>query len=387
MPRPPTILALASELKGEPLLEEFQRQGCHVTLLMNTRLLDEPWPAVTDRFDMPDVRVQPDVTNAVSWLARQRRFDRIVALDDYDVETAAALREHLRLPGLGDSAARLFRDKLAMRVRAREAGLPVPPFTALFNDEEVDAFLAEVPGPWLLKPRTLAGSEGIRKLARADEAWKALEALGDRRSHHLLERFVAGAVFHVDALVWKGEVTFALVSRYGTPPLAALQGRGVFSTQVLHRENPDAVALRELNAQVTRVMGRTSGPTHTEFIRGEDGSYHFLETAARVGGGNIDRLIEAATGLVIWREAARLELADLRGELYKLPEMFGGYAGMIVAPSRIPYPDTSAYTDPEIRFRPRLREFVSLIVGASVPEQVDTLLSEYAERFVRDFMP
>ena len=59
------------------------------------------------------------------FLARTRLIDRIVPLDDYDVETAAALREHLRVPGMGDTTARYFRDKLAMRVQARDRGLQV----------------------------------------------------------------------------------------------------------------------------------------------------------------------------------------------------------------------------------------------------------------------
>jgi len=48
---------------------------------------------------------------------------------------------------------RRFRDKLAMRDRAQETTLPVPPFVGLFNDERVRAFAREGPRPWILKPR------------------------------------------------------------------------------------------------------------------------------------------------------------------------------------------------------------------------------------------
>ncbi|QUV80467.1 ATP-grasp domain-containing protein [Chloracidobacterium thermophilum] len=100
------------------------------------------------------------------------RIDRIVALDDFDVETAAALREHLRIPGMGETTARYFRDKLAMRARAREYGVPVPPFTPVFNDEVVNAYLAEVPGPWLVKPRSEASTIGIKRTSSPDEVWR-----------------------------------------------------------------------------------------------------------------------------------------------------------------------------------------------------------------------
>lgn len=386
--RPITILALASEYKGIPFLEECKRQGCHIIVVATAVHKDEPWPhdSIDEFFDMPDVRLQPDITHAVSYLARDRHIDRIIALDDYDVETAAALREHMRLEGMGDTAARLFRDKLAMRVQARHKGLNVPAFTGIFNYDDLRDFMANTNPPWVFKPRTLAGSEGIRKFHHSEELWRTLDELGDRQSYHLLEQFIPGDVFHVDGLVWRGEVIFSLVSQYGVPPMAALQGRGVFTTRVLPRESQEAVALRELNERVVQAMGRTNGPTHTEFIRAEDGTYYFLETAARVGGGNIERLVEAATGLVIWQEAARIELADIRRDDYQVPPARDDYAGLIAAPSRIPHADLSHYTDPEIFYRPHTGEFVSLIVGSPSQERVEALLGEYAQRFAKDFM-
>jgi biotin carboxylase len=226
--RPLTILALASEYKGIPFLQECKRQGCHVIVVCTAKYKDEPWPhdSIDEFYDMPDVRIQPDITHAVSYLARGRHIDRIIALDDYDVENAAALREHLRLPGMGDSAARLFRDKLAMRVRAQQKGVNVPAFTGIINYDDLRHFMGTINPPWVFKPRMLAGSEGIRKFHHSEELWRTLDELGDKQSYFLLEQFIPGEVFHVDGLVWQGEVVFSLVSQYGVPPMTALQGRG-----------------------------------------------------------------------------------------------------------------------------------------------------------------
>src|SRR6185436_13820858 len=102
----------------------------------------------------PDMYNQPAVNIAVSTLMRSHWIDRVVALDDFDVEYAAGLREHLRLPGLDASTTRFFRDKLAMRTRAQQCGLRVPGFTGVFNREVVEAWMKTVPEPWLLKPRS-----------------------------------------------------------------------------------------------------------------------------------------------------------------------------------------------------------------------------------------
>ena len=130
------------------------------------------------------------------------------------METVADLREHLRIPGMGGSTARYFRDKLAMRVQARDEGIPVPDFVHVLNYAEVSDYMANVPGPWVLKPRSEASSMGIRKVENANDLWPLLDDLGDRQSYYVLEQFVPGDVFHVDSIVWNKKVLFTVTSQY-----------------------------------------------------------------------------------------------------------------------------------------------------------------------------
>jgi hypothetical protein len=387
--RPITILCLASEYKGVPFIEECARQGARVLLLTAEKFADKPWPweAIAQHYKMPDLHIQPDITHAVSYLARDNDIDRIVALDDYDVATAAALREHLRLSGLGDTQARYFRDKLGMRTQAAAHHIPVPAFTPVFNYDQLRDYMGTVSPPWVLKPRFEAGAIGIRKLHDSEAVWRALDALGDEQSFYLLEQFVPGDVYHVDALVWGGEVVFAVSSRYGAPPLSVTQGGGIFNTRLLPRESDDFRATTGLAADVFRAFGLERGVTHTEFIRAHhDGRFHFLETAARVGGAHIDKMVEAATGIALWQEAARIELASVRGEAYALPEHRADYAGLIICLAREQWPDLSAYDDPEIVWRVPRENHAGLLVASSDPARVDELLNAYNERFARDFL-
>src|SRR6476661_6187488 len=182
--RPLTVLCLAGFEKGYAFLEEAKRQGARVLLLTAEKLAGGAWPrdSIDEIHLMPDLAHRQDVIYGVSYLARTRSIDRIVPLDDYDVETAAALREHLRCPGMGDTTTRYFRDKLAMRVQAEEEGILVPPFIHVLNYDAIRAYMARVPGPWVLKPRSEAASIGIRKINAPDELWPLLDALGDRQS-------------------------------------------------------------------------------------------------------------------------------------------------------------------------------------------------------------
>jgi hypothetical protein len=235
--------------------------------------------------------------NAVSYLARTRVFDRIVALDDFDVELAAMLREHLRIPGMGETTVRYFRDKLAMRMRAAEMGLNVPDFHSRAESRPGRGFLDRVPPPWVLKPRSMAGAIGIRKVHSKDEFWGIVESLGDEQSGYLLERFVPGDIFHVDTIMSEREVVFAIASGYGTPPLEVAHGGGIFTTRILERDSDAARRLLEENRRVLAALGLLRGVSHTEYIIGrEDGRVYFLETSARVGGAHIAELVEAASG-------------------------------------------------------------------------------------------
>jgi biotin carboxylase len=379
-------MCLASYEKGQEFIRECKRQGCRVLLVTAEKLRDADWPreSIDEFFYMPENFALDQLTRAVSYIARTREIDRIVPLDDFDVETAAALREHLRIPGMGDTTARYFRDKLAMRVKARETGILVPDFVHANNDARVREFTASVPAPWVLKPRSEASAIGIAKVDSAEELWPHLENLGERRSFYLIEQFIPGDIFHVDSVVSERETVFTAVSKYGKPPMEVAHGGGVFLTRTIPRHSDDARALERLNRDLVRALGLPRGVTHTEFIKGGDGRFYFLETAARVGGANIAEVIEAATGINLWREWARVEIAGERGR-YELPAQREDYAGIVISLARQEWPDTSPYDDPEIVFRLRKRHHVGLLVASHDAARVVQLLNSYTRRLLEDF--
>jgi len=385
--RPLTVLCLASYEKGEDFIRECKRQGCRVLLLTVEKLAQAAWP----RESIDEVRLMPDLTQrleviyAVSYLARSQAIDRIVPLDEYDVETAAALREHLRIPGMGETTVRYFRDKLAMRMQAGEKGILVPEFVHVLNYDRLREYLARVPPPWIFKPRSEAAAMGIKKVHHQEEFWRLLDTLGDQQSFFLLEQFVPGDVFHVDAIVNDREVLFAVAHQYGQPPWNVAHEGGVFTTRTLLRESADEQTLQVLNRELIRALGLLRGVTHSEFIKGHDGRFYFLETAARVGGANIVNVVEAATGINLWAEWAKLETAT--GEHhYQLPEHRHDYAGIALSLARQEHPDTSAYQDPEIVWRMDKRHHAGLVVASPDPERVQSLLDDYRQRFQVDFL-
>ncbi|HEY3885746.1 MAG TPA: hypothetical protein VGL62_11090, partial [Vicinamibacterales bacterium] len=309
-------------------------------LLTEDKLRDADWPreAIDEFFYVRRGMPADDIRKGAAFLARRERFDRIVALDDFDVEMAAMLREYLHVPGMGETTGRAFRDKLAMRTRARAAGIPCPDFVHVLNHAAIRDWTTRVAPPWVLKPRAQAAAIGIRKIASADELWPIVDALGDAQAEYLLEQFVPGDVYHVDSLVFNGRIAFAIASRYGTPPMAVAHEGGIFVTRTLDDGGDVAQALKGLNAIILQSFGLMRGVSHTEFIRAADGRLYFLETSARVGGAYIVDVIEAATGINVWREWARIEIAA-EDAGYEPPPSRGDYAGIVLSLARQEHPD------------------------------------------------
>lgn len=381
-----TVLILASFQKGHDFIDECKKQGCRTLLLTVEHLRHRNWPydKIDEAFYMRSFDDRRELLHAVSYIARSRKIDRIVPLDDYDVEVAATLREHLRIPGMGDTTARFFRDKLAMRTQALDEGVAVPDFVPVINYDEMREFMQRVPGPWMLKPRSEAAAVGIKKILRPDDLWPVLNELGDRQSFFVLEKYIAGDVYHVDGITFNKEILLAEAHKYGKPPFDVAHHGGLFLSSTLQRDSEEAKGLLKIHQEVLTALRFRHGVTHSEFIRSTEGKYYFLETSARVGGAHIADEVEAASGINLWREWAKLEIAGAKGN-YRLPAVRKEYAGLILSLARQEVPDTSSYNDPEICFRIPMKHHAGLVMRAQNPARIKDLLDAYQKRFYTDF--
>lgn len=391
MNTPLTILCIASYEKGHEFLRQCKRSGARVFLLTSLSLKDKAdWPreSIDEIFYMPDEAGawnREHTLHAVAHLCRNNVVDRLVPLDDFDLELAAFLREHLRIPGMGETTTRYFRDKLAMRMKAQEKGLNIPEFVPILNHQRVNEFMDRVPGPWVLKPRMLAGAIGIKKVHSKEQGWEYINALEDQQSYYLLERFVPGDIFHVDSIVYENRLVYAVASAYGRPPLDVSQSGDIFTTRLMERGTELEQALRAKNAQVLAALGLLRGVSHTEFIIAhEDRKVYFLETSARVGGAHIADLIEAGTGINMWAEWAKVEIAGGKAP-YQAPDAREDYAALLVSLAKQQWPDLSAYSDPEVVWRMKREYHAGLIVKSPDYARITELLDQYRNRFREDF--
>ncbi|MGL2964636.1 ATP-grasp domain-containing protein [Flavobacterium sp. RSB2_4_14] len=386
------FICISNYFKGNDFLINLKKQGNRVYLVTSEKLRDKPWAFdyIDEIYFMTGQDVDwnlQDLLAGVAGLMRNRKIDAIVALDDFDVEKAAYLRENLRMPGMGQTTGRYFRDKLAMRMKAKDAGIAIPAFSPLFNDDEINEFADTVSPPWVLKPRSEASASGIMKVHSKDELWQKIHELGDEnRIKYLVEQFKPGAVFHCDGLNWLGKTLFSITSQYLATPMEISQGGGIFRSANIPYNSADDKAIKKMNEQVMKAFGMQHGANHTEFIKcDDDGKIYFLETASRVGGAHLAEMVEAASGVNLWGEWAKIEDCLVKEKEYKLPTIKKEFAGIVLTLSKFEHPDLSSFSDPEVCFKVPLEYHAGLIVKSDNHARVRELLDNYAERLIKDF--
>lgn len=388
------IVCIASEFKGNEIIEECKKQDWRVSLITreNFRNAKWNWEYLDEFIVVSDHSIAEDYIRAATNLAGQHPVDRIIGVDEFDVLTAAKAREHLQVEGMSNSHALRFRDKLRMRNVAANADIACPEYAAAFHPAEIDEYLDRVPPPWIIKPRTEVSAFGIRRCDAKEQVWEILNALDarntwrDHPSQYLIEKFIEGRVFHVDSVIAGGRVVAVSVSEYGTTPLSVSHHGGVFTTSTVDYKSKERKELEKHNKKLLKGFGHTNGVAHAEFLQAaEDEKFYLLEVACRVGGAYIADVAEHACGFNLWREWAKLTIATEEYP-YQKPKTRKEYAGLVLALANRETPDTSDYKDEEIVYRVNKPKHVGMIFHSKKKERVEELLGEYAERITNDFL-
>lgn len=386
-----SFVCISNYFKGTDFLIQLKKLGNTVYLVTSEKLREKPWPHdyIDEIFYMQGQDTEWNLEHlllGVGSLMKSNNIDAIVALDDFDVEKATYLRENLRIDGMGQTTGRYFRDKLAMRMRAKSCGIPIPEFCSLFNDHDINTFADTVSPPWVLKPRSEASASGIIKVFDKEMLWIHINEMGNNRFKYLLEQFKPGSVYHCDSLVLDRKNLFSLTSKYLATPMEITQGGGVFRSSNIPYDSEDDIEIKKVNEEVLKSFGLKNGAAHTEFIKcNEDGKIYFLETSSRVGGAHIAEMVEAASNINLWKEWATIEDALVKEKAYQLPKVKKEYAGIVLTLSKYQYPDLSSFSDPEVCYRVPLDYHAGLIVKSDKNERVLELLNNYVDPLIADY--
>jgi hypothetical protein len=283
--------------------------------------------AATD--DFPAVR-----RAARSLAARFGAPDRVLALNEGDLDTSALLRADLGCPGLSPDGLARFRDKLTMVETVAAAGISVPAFADAPDAEAVARFGEANGWPVVVKPRRGTASRGVLRL---DSPADLPLLLSLPREPRLVETFCGDPIYHLDGL-WTGtQLGPWRASRYINTCVGFTSGDALGSVEL-----DDPGRLGPLGAFAAAVAGALSDDPwvfHLEVFMGLDGAgpprMTFLETGYRAGGAEIP---------FIWREVHGMDLmaAAAAVQLGQDPRLANGHrspvGGWLLVPTPVPTP-------------------------------------------------
>lgn len=324
----PYILILGGEFAlRERVLAGALRAGNGMKVLTMAKNRLSPAIKFFDGWIPGDVADAQAVLRAVQAYEREHGMTPAAAIpmNDFTVRAAALLTEHYGLHGNGAQTITHCRDKFVMKQLLQNAGLPVPQFAAFSTLEELKAHIGRMGLPVVIKPREMAGSLGVLKIASPQDIEPAFrrsvadvislngEAHAPEDLFQVEEYLPAQREVSVE-VINQGDYhrALAVTDKYlGAEPHFVETGHSMPSQ---HSDNQD---LRRIAEQACAALGIRHGMAHFEARILPDGAIGIIEVGARTGGDTIMDLIERTYGVNPYELHVRSHLSRLE----PLPEV------------------------------------------------------------------
>lgn len=297
-----TLLILASKLGYQTRGFADAAAALNVEVRFGTdrcHKLEDPWGdgALPLSFERPQEAADEILRHSTSY-----RPDAIIALGDRPTVTAAYAARALGIEGNNPCAVEICRNKSAQRETLRDAALHVPEFFSFATTARLEEILPHVKFPCVLKPLSLAASQGV---IRANDERQYREAAANIASllaspaiqvgrdpaldHLLVETYIPGKELAVEGLLENGRLRILAIFDKPDPLEGPYFEETIYVTP--SRFSPAAQSqIRECAAQCVAALGLTHGPVHAEFRINEAGVWP-LEIAPRPIGGLCSRAL------------------------------------------------------------------------------------------------
>ena len=301
-----TVLFVGAGRHQRRAIEQARARGLCVAAV--DRNAEAPGLAVADIAEVVDFT---DVVRVLD-VARRIGIDGALTVSaDRAVPVVAAVTEELGLPSIGSATAHLLTHKQAMRDTLGASGLPQPPYAVLRSPDEVDAALAAVPFPAVLKPVDSGGQRAVFRIENRDELERDLPAAVEESptGEAILEGFVDGIELNGIVIARGGEAALVTLSDRLRPPGV---GFGVGWIHVYPPSIPrEQLRLAERVAvDAVRALGLRDAIAFPQLIASPDGSVAVVEVAARIPGGQMADLVRHAVGVDLVEVALRQALGE-----------------------------------------------------------------------------
>ena len=282
-----TLLIVSGGVEAADAARRAKEMGLHVVVSD----IDPAAPgfAFADSCLIADVYGPEETAAAAERYHRKiRRIDGVICAAADAPKTTAAVAERLGLPGLSRKSAELASDKLAMKKRFAEAGVPIPWFSEVETPQALQRIAVERRRDLVIKPVDSRGSRGVQLVSHVADLTKAFLFA---RSHSptqrvMVEQYLSGPQVSTETVVVNGRCftpgfsdrNYEYLERYA--PYFVENGGDLPSHLA-----PDIQAkVKDVVARAAAALGVTNGTVKGDIVV-HDGEAYVIELAARLSGG------------------------------------------------------------------------------------------------------
>ena len=200
-----TLLIVSGGIEAADAAKRAREMGLHVVVSD----IDPNAPGFAYAHDRLIANVYgPEETLAVAerYSSEERPLSGVICVAADAPVTAALVAERLKLPGISVASAKLASDKLAMKQRFKEMGVPVPWFAPVASIGELSDILSARGRNLVIKPADSRGSRGVQRLARVSDIAKAFQ-LAEQHSptkRVMVEDYLDGPQVSTESIVSGG---------------------------------------------------------------------------------------------------------------------------------------------------------------------------------------
>jgi biotin carboxylase len=227
----------------------------------------------------------------------------ITTTSEFYVETVALLAAACNQPTNPLVMVQACRNKSRMRHILTEGGFLQPRFTVVGHIDDVEAAVAHVGLPCVVKPCADTGSYGVKLCHSVNDAQAHAAGLLQRRTNArgqpineavLCEEYINGPEYSVETFAYQGDIICVGITQKMLTGLPYFVECGHIFPAVLPEESCNTI--EQAVRQALAIMGNTFGPAHTEVKLTADGCV-IVEINPRLAGGMIPELVWQAKGI------------------------------------------------------------------------------------------
>ncbi len=272
----------------------------------------------------------------------RRRLDGFMSMAEYEVVAAARVARELGLPTADPDAVQTARNKVFMRRRCAQAGVPMPAFRAVDSAAQAAGAALAVGLPCVVKPADETASADVRRCTTVDEVVEHVAAiLSQRRNvrgqlrHHevLVEECVGGHEVSVEVLASGSRLHVLGV----TDKTVGGDNRFVELGHLFPSMLPEAVRTEcaSVATQALRAVGFDLGLAHVEVKHSAAGP-RLIEVNPRPAGDKIHELVDLSLGLSCLELVVRQYLGEpLPARIPATPSRAAAIRFLTAAPGRV----------------------------------------------------